>query len=210
MKRTVLAAVISAACVVTARAEILDRILATVGGTLILQSDAVGAVRLGFLQVPTGHPDPLQFALDRLIERRLMLLEVDRYGPPEPDRVEIDTRMAEIDRRFSSGAQLDAILREVGLSVGQLRVHVRDELRLDAYLRQRFASTFQATDEEVVRYYQDHQADFTVGGRVLPFNDVREHARQAVIEQRRVAAIREWMTSLRRRTEVNVLYLPGR
>ena len=87
MKRTVLAAIVSVACVFTARAEILDRILATVGGTLILQSDAMGAVRLGFLQVPTGHPDPLQFALDRLIERRLMLLEVDRYGPPEPDRV---------------------------------------------------------------------------------------------------------------------------
>jgi hypothetical protein len=118
--------------------------------------------------------------------------------------------MAEIDKRFVSGQQLDAILREVGLSVGQLRVHVRDELRLDAYLRQRFAATFQATDEEVARYYQDHPADFTVGGKLLPFTEVREHARQAVIEQRRVAAIREWMAGLRRRTEVNVLYLPVR
>jgi hypothetical protein len=98
----------------------------------------------------------------------------------------------------------------VGLSVGQLRVHVRNELRLDAYLRQRFAATFQATEDEILRYYQDHQADFTVGGRVLPFTEVREHARQAVIEQRRVAAIREWMASLRRRTDVNVIYLPAR
>lgn len=202
--------VLAACCVFSARAEIIDRILATVGGTLILQSDAVAAVRLGLLQVPPDHPDPLQWALDRLIEQRLMLLEVDRYGPPEPDRVEIDARMGEIDKRFASGQQLDAILREVGLSVGQLRVHVRDELRLDAYLRQRFASTFQATEDEVVRYYRDHQAEFTVGGRVLPFADVSQHARQAVIEQRRVAAIREWMASLRRRTEVNVLYLPGR
>lgn len=210
MKRMVVTALIVMGCVFQVRAEILDRILATVGGTLILQSDAVAAVRLGFLQVPSGQADPLQWALDRLIERRLMLLEVDRYGPPEPDRVEIDAQMAEIDKRFASGQQLDTILREAGLSVGQLRLHVRDELRLDAYLKQRFASTFQATDQEVFRYYQDHQADFTVGGNVLPFNDVREHARQAVIEQRRVAAIREWMAGLRRRTEVNVLYLPGR
>jgi hypothetical protein len=210
MKRFIVTTLLVVGCGLSTRAEILDRILATVGGTLILQSDAVAAVRLGFLQVPTGQPDPLQWALDRLIERRLMLLEVDRYGPPEPDRVEIDARMAEIDKRFASGQQLDAILREVGLSVGQLRVHVRDELRLDAYLKQRFASTFQATEQEVVRYYQDHQADFTVGGSVLPFSQVNEHARQAVIEQRRVAAIREWMAGLRRRTEVNVLYLPGR
>jgi hypothetical protein len=210
MKRTFIILLIVMGGVVHTRAEILDRILATVGGTLILQSDAAAAVRLGLLQVPADHSDPLQWALDRLVERRLMLLEVDRYGPPEPERVEIDTQMAEIDKRFASGQQLDAILREVGLSVGQLRVYVRDELRLDAYLRQRFASTFQATDQEVVRYYQDHQADFTVAGRVLPFNDVREHARQAVIEQRRVAAIREWMAGLRRRTEVNVLYRPAR
>jgi hypothetical protein len=210
MKRIVFTALILVGCGLPLRAEIIDRILATVGGTLILQSDAVAAVRLGFLQVPSGQADPLQWALDRLIERRLMLLEVDRYGPPEPDRVEIDAQMAEIDKRFASGQQLDTILREAGLSVGQLRLHVRDELRLDAYLKQRFASTFQATDQEVFRYYQDHQADFTVGGNVLPFNDVREHARQAVIEQRRVAAIREWMAGLRRRTEVNVLYLPGR
>lgn len=210
MKRMVVTALIVMGCVFQVRAEILDRILATVGGTLILQSDAVAAVRLGLLQVPSGQSDPLQWALDRLIERRLMLLEVDRYGPPEPDRVEIDAQMAEIDKRFASGPPLDTILREAGLSVGQLRLHVRDELRLDAYLKQRFASTFQATDQEVFRYYQDHQADFTVGGNALPFNDVREHARQAVIEQRRVAAIREWMAGLRRRTEVNVLYLPGR
>jgi hypothetical protein len=210
MKRIVITALVLVGCALQVRAEVLDRILATVGGTLILQSDAVAAVRLRLLQVPTGQSDPLQWALDRLVERRLMLLEVDRYGPPEPDRVEIDAQMAEIDRRFTAGQQLDAILREVGLSVGQLRVHVRDELRLDAYLKQRFASTFQATEQEVVRYYQDHQADFTVGGKVLPFNDVSEHARQAVIEQRRVAAIREWMAGLRRRTEVNVLYLPGR
>ena len=209
MKRITLACILAVVCALPLRAEIIDRILATVGGTVILQSDTAAAVRLGLVQVPGGHPDPLQFTLDRLIERRLMLLEVDRYGPPEPDRLEIDTRMAELDKRFE-GRQLDEILREVGLSVGQLRVHVRNELRLDAYLRQRFAATFQATEDEILRYYQDHQADFTVGGRVLPFGEVRDHARQAVIEQRRVAAIREWMASLRRRTEVNVIYLPAR
>jgi hypothetical protein len=69
--------------------QVSDRILATVGGTLVLQSDAVALMRLGVLQPPAGR-DPLQWAMDRLIERRLMLIEVDRYGPPEPDRAEID------------------------------------------------------------------------------------------------------------------------
>ena len=192
----------------SARAEVIDRILATVGGALILQSDVVAAVRLGFVELP-ARGDRLQWTLDRLIERRLMLIEVDRYAPPEPPRSLLDERMQQIDKRIGSGERLDTILRETGLSAGQLRVRVRDDLRLEAYLRQRFGTTFQPSDEEILRYYQDHQADFSASGRLLPFGEVREHARQAVIEQRRVAAIREWLAGLRRRTDVNVLYLPG-
>lgn len=193
-----------------ARAEIIDRILATVGGTLILQSDAIAAVRLGFLEVPAGHADPLQWTLDRLVERRLMLLEVERYGPPEPTLAEIDERMRAFDARIGSGERLEPILREAGLSAGQLRVNARDQLRLEAYLRQRFGAVADPREEDIVRYYREHPAEFTTGGQLRPFADAREQARLAVAEQRRAAAIREWLVSLRRRTEVNILYLPAR
>ena len=36
------------------QADVIDRILATVGGALILQSDAVAAVRFGFVQLPAA------------------------------------------------------------------------------------------------------------------------------------------------------------
>lgn len=210
MPKTLLASLLLVLLAASVRAEIIDRILATVGSTLILQTDAIAAVRLGFVEVPPRHPDPLQWALDRLVERRLMLIEVERYGPPEPSLADIDARMAQIDAAIGSGERLDAILREAGLSAGQLRVWVRDELRLEAYLRQRFGATFSPTEDELVRHYRDHAAEFTVAGRLLPFAEARDRIRAAVIEQRRAAAIREWLASLRRRTEVNILYLPSR
>ena len=116
-------------CGLRVQAEVIDRILATVGGGLVLQTDAVAAVRLGFVQVPANQ-EPLQWTLDRLIERRLMLMEVDRFGPPEPPLAEVDRRLQQIDERIGSGERLDAILRETGLSVDQLRLYVRDDLRI--------------------------------------------------------------------------------
>lgn len=191
-----------------ARAEIIDRILATVGGALVLQTDAVAAVRLGFIEPPDGV-NPLQWTLDRLIERRLMLIEVDRYGPPEPEFARIDARMQAVDQRIGSGARLEEILRETGMTVDQLRLYVRDDLRIDSYIQQRFGTIFQPTEDELVTYYRANPAQFTRDGTLLSFGEARTGARAALLAERREAAVREWVAGLRRRIEVNVLYLPG-
>ena len=87
---------------------------------------------------------------------------------------------------------------------------MRDSLRIDAYIQQRFGNTFQPSEEDVVGYYTAHPDAFTRDGRLLPFGEVRDEARAAVLAQLRAAAVREWVSGLRRRIEVNVLYLPGR
>ena len=189
--------------------NVIDRILAVVSGGLILQSDVTAALRLGLVTVP-AEGDRVQGVLDRLIERRLMLVEVDRYGPPEPSRAEVDAAMEELDKRIASGAQLDAILRESGFTVDQLRIYVRDDLRIRAYLQQRFGTALTAAEEDMLAYYRTHTRDYTRDGLVRPFSEVREEVRQSLLAERRAGLVREWLASLRRRTEVNVLYLPGR
>ena len=191
------------------RADVIDRILAVVSGGLILKSDAEAAIRLGLVTPPAGT-DRLQGALDRLIERRLMLIEVDRYGPPEPTFADIDEAIRGVDARVGSGEKMDAILRESGLTVDQLRLWVRDDLRIRGYLQQRFGNQIAPSDDDILQYYKTHQADFTRGGTLRPFAEVREEVRQALIAERRALLTREWLSGLRRRTEVNVLYLPGR
>ena len=204
--RVLAAVVLVIAAATGVRAEVIDRILATVGGALILQSDAVAAARFGFVELP-AKGNPLQFTLDRLIERRLMLIEVDRYAPPEPPRALLDERMQQLDQRIGSGERLDAILRETGFTLEQLRLHVRDDLRIEGYVQQRFGAAYRPSDEEVVAYYRSHEADFTRDGKLRPFDEVRDAVRAALLSERQAASVREWMASLRRRTEVNVLYL---
>ncbi|MEO5895803.1 MAG: hypothetical protein ABIS06_08900 [Vicinamibacterales bacterium] len=195
--------------VAPARAQTIDRILAVVSGGLILQSDAVAARRLHLVDIPE-MPDPLQGALDQLIERRLILIEVDRYGPPEPSQAEIDAGVTAIMARTGPGDSVDAIFRETGYSTEQLRLFVRDDLRIRSYLQQRFGAAQGPTDEEIAEYYRTHESAFTVGGVARPFQERREAARAALVAERRGTLLRDWLAGLRRRADVNVLYIPIR
>ena len=182
-------------------AQIIDRILAVVNGEIIMQSDVAVAMRLGL--VPSAAaPDPASAALDSLIERQLMLSEVDRYAPADPAEADIDRHVADI--RSRAGAQFDAILLQSGIAVGQLRREVRDDLRIEAYLQQRFGA-IQPSEEEILQYYRDHPAAFSQAGVVRSFDDAHDVARAALIAERRGTTIRDWIAGLRRRANVNVL-----
>jgi|SRR4051812_4034467 len=183
------------------RAEIIDRILAVVDGAIIMQSDVTMTVRLGL--VPGARSsDQISAPLEALIERRLILEEVDRYAPPDPPDAEIERHLADV--RARTGAGVDAVLLDTGISMEQLRRHVRDDLRMDAYLQQRFG-TMQPSDDEIALYYRDHPAAFTRNGVLAPLADVREVVRAEIIAERRGTTIRDWITGLRRRANVNVL-----
>jgi hypothetical protein len=184
-----------------AGAEVIDRILAVVDGALITQSDAAAAIRLGLVRLPG---DPLPAVVDRLIERQLVLREVDRYAPPDPAEADVDRALDEIRTRPGSPSQFEAILQQTGIGLEQLRRLVRDDLRIESYLQQRFGA-IQPTEEEILQYYREHAAEFSQGGVLRPFEEAHDIVKAALVAARRAATIGEWVTDLRRRADVNVL-----
>ena len=120
-----------------ARAETLDRVLASVGGQLIMLSDVMAARDLGL--VSDDHAaDPVGDVLAKLIDRELMLVEVNRYVPPEPTDDAIEREMAAVRARFSSREAFDAALARSGITEAHVREIIRDNLRIRVYLAQRF------------------------------------------------------------------------
>ena len=203
----ILAVVLSLWASAPGRAEVIDRIMAVVDTQIITLSDTRAAVR--FALVPADvSTDPLAATLQRLIDRRLMIAEVDRYAPPEPPPAQIDAAVAAIERRFQDALAMEIVLNQTAMSREELRRFVRDTLRIDAYLQQRFASVVQASDDDIVRYYREHSAEFTVDGRLRPLDDVREAARAGAAREQRGAVVQQWLEGLRRRGSVQVLYLP--
>jgi hypothetical protein len=181
------------------RGEIIDRVLAVVDGALITQSDAFRATRLGLVAIPPGAADPVSAVLDRLIERRLVLAEVDRYAPPEPPEAAVDASLEAVRARVGAAA-LESTLIQTGGGMDQLRRFFTDDLRISAYVLQRFG-TIQPAEADVAQYYRDHAALFA--GRNLA--DVHDAVVASLTAERREAVIRDWVAGLRRRANINVL-----
>ena len=120
-----------------ASAETIDRVLAVVSGDLITLSDVSAARDLG-LVTPRPGADPIREVLSRLIDRGLELAEVERYAPPEPTAEDVDREVQNVRAHFPSQEAFDAVLARSGIDLQHLRQTVREDLRIRAYLDQRF------------------------------------------------------------------------
>ena len=118
--------------------DVIDRIMAVVDGQPIMLSDVHFAIQFGLIAAPPAAADPAGLVLTRLIERVLMLAEVERFQPPEPDPIEITVRIDDLRARSGSEAAFDKALGVTGATRDQLRRYIRDDLRIATYLNQRF------------------------------------------------------------------------
>jgi peptidyl-prolyl cis-trans isomerase SurA len=189
-------------------AEIIDRILAVVDTQIITLSDARAALKFGLVPEDVSV-DPTAAVLQRLIDRRLMLIEVERYAPPEPEQSAVAASLAAVERRFKDALGLEIALNQLGFTRDELRRQLRDTLRIEAYLQQRFSAAVQVSDDDVLRYYREHPMEFLRDGQQRPFDEVREAARTRAVESQRAASISQWLEGLRRRGSVQLLYLPS-
>ncbi len=113
---------------------VIDRIVAVVNGDVITQSD-VRAARLLRLVPDEADADILR----RLVDRRLMLAELQRFqaSPASPD--DIEARRVEWQR--SLGAQsVDALLKHAGVQSWFVDRWLANDIRLERYVAQRFAA----------------------------------------------------------------------
>ena len=91
------------------------------------------------------------------------------------------------------------------MTLDQLRARVRDSLRIESYVRQRFGGSYQPGEDEVARYYTSHESDFMRNGSLRPYEEVRDEARKRLLDERTAALVREWVAGLRRRTDITIL-----
>jgi len=177
---------------------LLERTVAIVGGAVVTQSDVDTAVRLGLVDAAAGPR--AAGAQDAVIERWLMLHEVARFSPPEPDPAAVAARLAAVRARAGGDPPFEAALAVGGFTVARLTAWLRDDLRITAYLDQRFASAGVPPDADVTAYVEAHQAELEQAG--VPPGAWPDAARERVVAARRRELISDWLADLRRRTEV--------
>lgn len=178
--------------------QLLDRVVARVNGVAITLSDVKAALALGLVDVPPEAGE--QAVVDLLVDRQLVLAEVARFAPPEPPPAAVTREVEALKTR--TGGRLAGVMGATGLDEGRLRDLARDTLRIDAYLNQRFGPTDQLTEEEVLQYYRMHPEEFTRDGRLTPFAEADDLARERASTERRAATVAQWMRDVRGRADI--------
>jgi hypothetical protein len=158
------------------QAEIIDRVVAVVSGQVITQSDVNAAIAFGM----AGD-------LQALIDRTLMLSEVRRVAPPDPPPAAVQARLEHMRSRFATPAAFARELAASGLEESALAVFAADDVRLAAYVDERFSAASQPTDAEI--------------------RQAGEAERERLATERRQTLVGAWIMELRRRAEITLL--PG-
>ena len=183
--------------------ELIDRVLAAVEGRVITLSDVRTAVRFKFVKTGTAA-DVIAATLDGLIDRLVILAEVERYAPPEPDPEAIRNAVAAMRARIGSDQEVAAALRVAGLDEAALVQWARNDLRVAQYLRERFAGAAEPSEEDVESYMRRHEADLLRTGRALDDPEIRRLALERVAVERHEAVVAEWVKGLRARAGVTL------
>jgi hypothetical protein len=193
------------ACTVPLRisaAEVIDRLIAIVGNRGITLSDLRAVTELGFLDRAVGSDTD---AVRALVDRVLMLQEVERYGAGAPEEATVAKRLSEIEARLGPDG-LATLMARAGVDRPRLQAIVREDLELSRYLTDRFGQAAQPTDDEVERYYREHPEEFSREGKVLPFAEAESAARAALTGRRRAKLVDQWIEGLRRRADVRIFW----
>ncbi|MFO7692959.1 MAG: hypothetical protein R6V57_07745 [Vicinamibacterales bacterium] len=202
-------AALGLAAVPLSGAQVIDRVVAVVSGTVIMMSDARAAISLGLLDTG-GAADPLEAATKGLIDRQLVLDEAGRGGRVDVDPAALGRAFDQARQRFASEEEYRRALEGLGLDDTGVRRLIRDTLTVRRYVEDRFDSVPPASDEELREYYATHADRFVRDNRRMSFEDALAEVAAAVQQERRAQAVSAWMDRLRRRADIREVYRSGR
>lgn len=186
--------------------ELRDQILAVVDEDPILSSDLDRAITLGLVERREGEGERAfrRRVLESLIDQRVRLHEVSRFGIEQVPVEEIEAQVAAIRARFGSEEELRERLAEVGLDLPALRQLVARQLSVWIYFEEFLGPRIFVSLEDIRRYYEETLVpELTArGARVPPIEEVREEIRELLKERRLNEAIERRTEELRREADI--------
>lgn len=182
------AALAVASVVASARAEVVDRIVATVDGDPITTRELTQ-----FRSERNADPGLSDRAvLDALITEKCLQREANALGITATD-ADIDNYIKEVKQKnhMDDDGFRQALARE-GLTLEQYKERVKGELERNQLVNREIRGRVNVSPEEVRRYYDAHLDDYAVSERVTVrdiFFPVDRNADDAEIERVRAKAL---------------------
>jgi hypothetical protein len=206
------------ALILPASGEVIDRIVATVNGHIILQSDWNEALRFEALLSARSLSDfndqERRDVLDRLIDQELLSEQMKSASFQHASDEEATAQVAAARKLYpdaATDAGWNAVVDKFGVTETSLLLHVKEQIDLmrlvDAHLR----PTVQIDSKSVEAYYRDKFVPQLKqsGADEVPLADVSAKIRELLTEEKVNELMVSWLQSLRSESKVSVPSMEG-
>lgn len=190
-----------------ASAVTVDRVAAVVDRQVLTVSEISQMAEIRFFpRLAPSEDEHRREILDALIAQALRLRDVERFGPQDITADAIEARLREITSRFPSPSDFTAALTRAELTLDEVRVLIKRQLQVEAYIQERFAPLVFISAEDIEAYYAGpwRAGRLARGLAIPPLDAVRDEVRTAVRGTRLEDEIAKWTTQLRARANVDV------
>ena len=209
-RAAILGLLLSAATVLRA-GEVLDRIVVTVNGHAILQSDWQDEVRYeSFVAGRSPQnvtPPDRKVALDRLIDQELlreqMNLAESKATPPEDIEKQFEAEKKDYAKDHGPVPWITA-LATYHLTEADIRDHIALELSqlrlVDAHLR----SAIQVQPDDIAAYYKDHFGSPAAGSQKINLQEATPQIRELLTQEKMNELLSAWLDSLHSQAQIKM------
>jgi hypothetical protein len=196
-----------------ASAEVIDRIIATVNGRVILQSDWDEALCYEALltnRTPAQFTDDDRRAvLDRLIDQELLREQMKSADFPHATDAEAAARVAEARKQSPQAASREAwqvLLANYHLTEKDLLAHVREQVDVMRLVDARLRPAVEIDSKSIEAYYRDQFVPKLKqsGASEVPLAEVSAKIREVLTEQKVSELLVSWLQNLRSEGQVRI------
>jgi len=198
-----------------ASAQVIDRIIATVNGRVILQSDWDEALcyeaLLGNRSLAQFSDEDRRAVLDRLIDQELLREQMKSADFRHASEAEVTSRLAEARKLYPEASADDAwrsLLALYHLTEKDLVAHVQQEIDLMRLVDARLRPGVQIDSKSVEAYYHDQFVPKLKqsGATEVPLAEVSAKIRELLTQEKVSELLVSWLQTLRSESQVR---LPG-
>ncbi|MGO9649895.1 MAG: SurA N-terminal domain-containing protein [Terriglobales bacterium] len=191
--------------------DVLDRIVATVNGHIILQSDWDDALRCQAFEdgrtLDQLPPAEHKAALDRLIDQELLREQMHASSFQHASEQEVAQRIQDIRRQYPGAATLEgwqAVVTHGGLTEDELKQHVSQQLDLMRLVDARLRPNVSIDSKSIESYYNQQLLPQLrqSGAKEVPLAEVTPKIKELLTQQQMNQLLVAWLQNLRSGSEI--------
>lgn len=194
-------AALGAETVVDCVAAVVDRQPVTLGRIII--ENRLAAFQEG--RTVDQSPESRRRTAERLVERLLLLREIEIGGFPQAQRIEALAALEELKKRWPNSVEYEAALARYRINEEELIDFLQTQLTVLRFLDIRFKAEGEVSEADLERYYRETFAPKVkaeTGGAPPPLNTVRKEIESILSAEAANRAMSRWMENARTQARI--------